>query len=251
MAAQCNFGRALLEAQLGQLCPARVWTGVVHVLGLALVEIRAADPTEPATVRPAQELGRYAERKRLSGPRLQVEYLVLDVGGGQLLGPARLRDLPRVDLKPRRRLLQASHAWTYHPGLEADAEYVATASGARDAETRRNRSRLHWIRLPCQREWIDRNVEIQPTSLTSAQAQASEIECVSAKAHDAEGSGRFWLPLARFELPLDHLAGCVARQLVDHDDLTGNLVSGKPGPDLVLQIVLGQIRTRSKRDVRP
>src|SRR2546428_11579803 len=95
------------------------------MLGPGLVEVLAADRAEPEALLRARDLRRQSERKRVAGPRTQVELLALDIGRRQVVAATRLIDLTGVDREGAVGALEAAHARAAQVRLITQPQRVA------------------------------------------------------------------------------------------------------------------------------
>ena len=196
----------------------------------------------PAQSGPAGDLGRQRERERVARPGREVE----------LVPPRRRRatrarrrcpaaDLAGVDLE-RGSAVQAAHAGPVHRRLEAQPQRPAAPRGAGDVEptgTSAGSRRTAGRRSRTARS----HVQLEPAALAGGQPSRRELEDIGALGHALHGSAASLLVLLAvvLELALEHLAGRVARQLVDELDVARDLVAGQVGLDVLLDLVLGEV----------
>ena len=125
-----------------------------------------------------------------------------------------------------------------HGPVERGARSAAAArSRCRSCARRRaapGPARARRVGLAAELERLERDVQVEPASLARAEPEPAEREDVGSLGHTIViASG----PQSLFELALEHLAGRVARQLVDEHDVARDLVAGEVRLDVLLDLV--------------
>src|ERR1700746_1743966 len=117
----------------------------MRVVGAGLVEVGTALVAQPRAIWLAKQGRGKHERERVACPPTEIDNAVPHVRRGEVLGPSRLRDLARVDLKRRGSRLQAAHAWARQGRLKPQSQHVAVARGARYVKPHRYQRGLDGI----------------------------------------------------------------------------------------------------------
>src|SRR2546430_1123197 len=173
-------------AELGQPAPARVGELLLVPVRL-VVQVAAADRAEAGAVGAAKDLVRERERGRVTRPARQVEAIVGDVLGGQLLGVAGTRRLvlARGDRQVEHGVVEAPVAGPVEPDPEPQLEQGARARAA-DHELGRHLLGHREIALAAELEGLELELDLVAILLAGAELDRPKIEHL----HSGHGSSR-------------------------------------------------------------
>src|SRR5206468_11879540 len=109
--------------------------------------------------------------------------LVLDGGRGELVAPAGLVDLARVDRYGRRRVAEAPHARAGELGGEAQAQRPAVVRGLGQVEPHGDQLGRDRVGRGPVGERRDGHLEVEPATLAGGQLEPGEVERVRPRGH--------------------------------------------------------------------